>query len=230
MNAVSAIRARVIREVIMCSIGLGILAVLCVGMIALADDAEESVKKSSAELSALEAKRTQLETQYKKVKLALPVYEEILKKNQKDGFMLDREAAQQKLDKLKTQYQLMRLIATISPINETNNAAWRKKNITLISSDIGLKFEALLDEDIFQFMQALPLSLSGAVRIQSFRLIRGAALNDELLASVAKDGPRSLVTGELGVSWLGMKALADPTPATAGKGDAPGGSPLPGGR
>lgn len=127
-------------------------------------------------------------------------------KDKNPELSLDREYAKTLLDSLKHENHLTTLAAKISAITPFNPSATDEKTKRLITADTEIHYEALSDELLLSFTNAVKYRLPGVVRLNSLSFERTGEVNRDILLSITRGELPALVKGDLKFKWLGVKS------------------------
>lgn len=124
---------------------------------------------------------------------------------------LNREKAENWIQQTAFQYNIMKLEGAVDPITPIENPEFHKKTFEGITSKITLKFSAMTDEQIFQFMNALLTRFPGYIKITRVVLTRQGEITDATLVAAGRGQFPDLVTGEMEFHWIGVREVPEGT-------------------
>lgn len=168
-------------------------------------DAVARKQQLEGQVQSSRGEATRLQAQYVKAKESLQLYDAINKRNENAGLDLNRDNAKRILDLLKERYLINNLSVTVSPVTAVGAAELQKKSLSIYASDVELKFDALTDENLYGFINAIKPRFPGYIRITKFQIERLADLDTTTVALLRRGELPSLVGGELSFKWYGIK-------------------------
>jgi hypothetical protein len=98
------------------------------------------------------------------------------------------------------------------PVEMTNSSSYKTDSIVVVSSDVTIKFKAIIDIDLLNFVGDLEHNFPGYIRINSLFLERRGNVGPEIIKQIKKGDPVSLVAGELVMSWRDLKDIVPTQP------------------
>lgn len=122
---------------------------------------------------------------------------------------LNREKAETWIQQTALEYAIMKLEGAVDPIAPIENPEFHKKTFEGITSKITLKFSAMTDEQIFQFVNALLTRFPGYIKITRLTLTRQGDITDTTLLAAGRGQFPELVTGEMEFHWIGVRELPE---------------------
>ena len=213
-----------------------VLAVICGVLLAVYVFASMQEEQFAAEsqilqgdLAALNLQRQNLESQLRRAKKSISIYNEVKKQLDDNQFALNRDKAQMIINQLKDKYMLSSINMKVSPVSDVATDKYKSTTIKLIQSKVTLNFSGISDEYLLSFVNDLMRKLNGYIRVTNLSLSRTGDINKESLTQISQGKLPALVTGELGFNWVGVQPIKPPEPAAAGS-PAPGTPPAAGGK
>ena len=186
---------------------LGVLLLGMYGVMLLEDSFEQESKTMENQFSAVTGELNLLRDKYTKYQQNGELYQEALLKSANDGLALNREVIRKKFDEFKDRYFFTNLRLTMGPVQEMQGNKYKRATNVIVATEVGIMFDALSDEDIYAFLQALQDELPGAVRVTKFVTERKSMVNPTLLSEISQKGPVQVVSSEINFLWLGMKPV-----------------------
>lgn len=122
---------------------------------------------------------------------------------------LNREKAENWIQQTALEYNIIKLEGAVDPIAPIENPEFRKKTFEGITSKITLKFSAMTDEQIFQFMNALLTRFPGYIKMTRVDLTRQGEITDATLVAAGRGQFPDLVTGEMEFHWIGVREVPE---------------------
>lgn len=201
------LRKRLIRETFI-YIGLFVFEIAAAYfLLSLRDSYIEEGNALVGQMSSLNGQTTSLKDQFDKAQKSMPIYLEISKKRDEAGLSLDRQKVKDTVDKLKDQHYMPSMRLSVSPVADSKEARMVRKTAQMITSEVGIRFEAVSDEELFAFIQAVPKELPGAVRMVKFGFNRINPVSDDQLLAITQKGAVPMVSGEMQFLWMGIRAV-----------------------
>ena len=173
----------------------------------LSDSLDEYEKEAHAlELSVAKAtaERTALSGKFDKTKQNADLYEEALKKNPKSGIYNGRQDIQDQFNKLQ-EHDINDMTLNVSLAKEPKDAKLKRPFGMIVSSDLKINFNTLLDDNALTMLDAMQSELLGVPKITSFKITRSEDISEKVLQSVRSTGSYPLVKAEVTASWLSIK-------------------------
>ena len=162
----------------------------------------------TGQMTSLVNQTRSLQDQYVKAQKSMPVYLEISKKRDSAGLSLDRQKVKDTVDKLKDSHYMPAVRLSVSPVADSKDTRMIRKTAQVITSEVGIRFEAVSDEELFAFIQGLPRELPGALRITKFSFNRTNAVSDDLLLAITQKGAVSMLSGDMQFLWMGIRTVS----------------------
>lgn len=185
-------------------------------LLTLQDDYIQEGEGLVGQIASLSAQQRALQEQYIKAQKSMPNYYEIIKKRDSAGLSLNRQKAKQTLDALKDKYHMPSIRLSISPVLDAKDPLLKRKTSSIISSDVGIRFEGLSDQHVFGLVAALPSEMAGSLRITRFVIFRVNNLSNDILLAITEKGMFTLVGGELQMEWMGIRKIEEEVEKKAG--------------
>ncbi|MEB3702989.1 hypothetical protein Bealeia1_00223 [Candidatus Bealeia paramacronuclearis] len=117
---------------------------------------------------------------------------------------LERQNAAQAIEELAQTHHLNQVDYVLIPLSGKSTALPEG----IRGHQVHLKFSGVLDSDVFQFIEDLPLRLSGHTMPTSLSLLREDLLNEESLNELVLNNKPNFVRGEYTFNWV-TDATAD---------------------
>lgn len=177
-------------------------------LLTLRDSYIEEGGTLTGQMAALSGQTHSLQDQYVKAQKSMPVYLEISKKRDSAGLSLDRQKVKDTIDKLKNTHYMPSVRLSVSPVVDSKDSRMVRKTAQMIASEVGIRFEAVSDEELFAFIQGLPRELPGALRMTKLSFNRTNAVSDDLLLAITQKGAMSMLSGDLQFVWMGIRTVS----------------------
>lgn len=201
------LRRRLVRETFI-YIGLFVFEIAAAYfLLSLRDSYIEEGSALVGQMNTLNSQTTSLSDQFKKAQQSMPVYLEISKKRDDAGLSLDRQKVKDTIDKLKDQHYMPSMRLSVSPVADSKETRMVRKTAQMITSEVGIRFEAVSDEELFAFIQTLPKELPGAVRVTKFSFNRINPVNDDQLLAITQKGAVAMLSGDMQFLWMGIRTV-----------------------
>lgn len=123
----------------------------------------------------------------------------------REGLQFD--LARQTLNELERKYHFSSPIKIdLSPSIELSDV-YQTKDVTIISSNVQLRFSAVSDEFIYRFLEAMQVLFPGYINYESFEIRRVASINDEAINRIYRGELPNLVSAEVLFKWQDLKDI-----------------------
>lgn len=165
---------------------------------------ERQFDKIQRQVNTQNSKVVELQQKIQEFREAEKLWETLKTKHAiREGLQFD--LAKETLNELERKYHFSEPIKIdLSPSIELSDV-YQTKDITIVSSNVQIKFSAVTDEFVFRFIEALQVYFPGYINIESFDLRRASSVNDEALNRIYRGELPSLVSAELLFKWQDLK-------------------------
>ncbi len=156
------------------------------------------------DINSQNQKMTDLNQKIKEIKDANEIWQTLSSKTRNaQGLRID--AARRILKDLESFLQLPTPInVNLSPPKELSSA-YKTNGMSIVSSDVVMKFDAFSDEIIFNLVNNLMKHFPGFIQIQSFKLNKTGQLNTRIINQIEQGDKPALVKGEMTIQWRDFK-------------------------
>lgn len=190
---------------------LGFCALLVLGGLTyFLDDYNTGYTAETVEMNKQVEQKTdetkKLRAKYTKVQKNADLYGEYLKQSQNGGLSVDRSVVAARLNEIAAKYYVIGK-TTVSKTEELKDEKYKMPTSVVVSSEVKLPFEALTDEDIYAFIQAIDQEMPGIVRFRKFTIKRESKVTDQVINTIIKEGKYKLVSGELNFLIQGIRPV-----------------------
>lgn len=178
-------------------------------------EADTKLRSVRNEISGLQAKIQNIKQDLIVFNETLPRYE-ALKNN---GFYLpqDRFMIERHLNELREKSGLTGFSFNIAALQNVENNEATAANLKLIMSRIQVdNVTGNVDMDLYDFISRMNKDFPAHVRMQSFEVRRGVALNSSALQRLAKGEDVNLINGKAVFDWLTVVPITQESPPAGG--------------
>jgi hypothetical protein len=126
-------------------------------------------------------------------------------KEHKTSLAIDRETMTKTLTELREKNHLTNLSLTVSPITTpSQDKTMGLKTGNLLQSEVKLSFNALTDNSVFGFIEALERQLPGIVMLHDIKITKSRDLGADVLRDLNIHRLDTMVTAEVAFTWIGL--------------------------
>ena len=200
------------------ALAVALLAVLG-GMTYFFDDyhnsymSEVQQMKNSVDKITLETRN--LREKFTKVQKNADLYAEYTRQSADDGLSLSRALVAKKFEEFRYKYFIgddTKIV--VSKPEPLKDAKYNRPTTQVLSSTVSVNFDAMTDEDIYAFVQALGNELPGIAKFRSFSIKQDAKITDEVVKNITRTGKQKLVSGTIDFTLYGIQPIVKEAPPT----------------
>jgi len=178
----------------------------------------------SGELAQKQSANDSIKSQYNNIMTKAGFSDKVVsfynsyKLNHNAEFSINREDAKKIISELRKKHHLAEsLEMTILPSTEVQGTAFKLDSGVAIKNEVTLKFGAVNDNSVYNFIEELNYTMPGIILVHSLKLKRENDLSSDYVSSSLSSHKISpLINGELSFSWIGIR----PKPTDNGTGNA----------
>lgn len=190
------------------------ISLLCVFLIDQQETRENNLSRINNDISSLQRKLQGLSEQAIQFSEAVKVWEG-LPDNKKLLQGLRISDAKDLMDKFEKEYYISNVNVIFSkPEKVTEELV--SSTVEVMKSTVSIKFSAISDVHVFDFIDAVLNEYPGYVHITSLTMNRSQMITKDVLTQIANGGKPSLVDAKLDFIWYGLN-YKGPVKATEGE-------------
>ncbi len=167
------------------------------------------------QVNAITNEMRDLRSKFLRVQQEKSVYDEVVQNSVHGGLTINGQSLRDRFETFSGTGRFANLHVSMTPVQDTKDIRYRRKDATICSSNVQVTFEAMSDEDVYGLLQDIG-QLPGASTITGFSLATNTALTEPVLQAIAEKGTYPVLKGQMKFSWLGIKA-PEPAAAAAGR-------------
>ncbi|MDX1975309.1 MAG: hypothetical protein SFT92_06495 [Rickettsiales bacterium] len=174
----------------------------------LSDDYAKEINELERQTTETVMEANKLKDQFLKVQANSGLYREAMQKILGEQLSIsNRQAIRVKFEELKTRFFLSNVRLTVSAVQDVPGHNYKSLKDAVVKSEVVISADALTDEDIYSFMDALQTELPGITQVNQFSITRASRPTDAALRNIVDTGQFLLVSSNIKFNWFGLKDL-----------------------
>lgn len=210
MMKAQALKKELIRLSVIAAVAVSVSGAIAFGIYSWSSDLQTEAQTAKGKLNRAQGDVRGREEKNREANEYLELYRKITGDSETEKISeLNREKAESWIQQTAREYNITKLEGAVDPIAPIENPEFRKKTFEGITSKITLKFSAMTDEQIFQFIHALLTRFPGYIKITRVALTRQGEITDATLVAAGRGQFPELVTGEMEFHWIGVREVQE---------------------
>lgn len=204
-----SLRKELIKYSIIMLVAVSVSGALAYGIHAWSSGLQEEAQRAKSQLASAEREVSSREMKNQDARTYLELYRRITGDSEQAKISdLRRERAQTWLKEAARENHILNLEGSFDPVVPIESEPFRKKTLQGINSLVKLKFAAMTDEQIYNFLEAITTTFPGYVKVTKFTLERTGDITDSVLQAAERGRFPTLVTGTMEFYWIGVREVA----------------------
>jgi hypothetical protein len=209
MNKMQLLKKQLVKCSLIAAVAASASSAVAYSVYSWSDSVLSEKQKLERDLSRTRGNVNSLESKHREAQQYLEFYSKITSDSEQDKISdLSRQKAEVWLKSAATRSNIMNMDGKVEPIEWIDSPAFKKQTFEGITSKVLLTFDAMTDEQAYQFMQDVERGFPGYIKITHFKLKKNKEIDDAVLIGAGKGDFPPLVTGELGFNWIGVREVA----------------------
>lgn len=174
------------------------------------DDAYSSQKTAlEGQVSAVTNETNNLREKYLRIQKDKDLYQRVMEMTANDTLSTNIDLADSQMWNYKKAFSFDKLTLKYGDPVVLEDPKYKRQTTVIAARDSQVTFEGMLDEDVYELVRRMAKDFPGAVIVKHLVVSRSGVLSNESLRTITETGKFTLITGQVGFSWLGLQS-SDP--------------------
>lgn len=205
MNKYQRLIKRLMKYGIFAAIVLVVNLAILIFLVEYSDSLDQEQEKIEIEARRIANQNRELLSKHERAKASLDLYQRLVGNNIQNTFSVEKRLITNLLQKLNTEYQLRNLQLEVKPAEYREEPPYTLKTGTLITSDVIISYESIVDSFAFAFTEDLFEGLSHFLLVRNYLIDKKSEIDGPTLLRTQRQAIPTLTKGEIRFRWIGLR-------------------------